>query len=217
VHLLRSWEKDEGLPHTRAATTGRVGPWLVAYYRQFSNLMARLFLFVVLLPLLTIYKNWEGGLSSVIRDIISRELQTIYPRTIFCEHIESGRAGLRNRSSQRCTCTSVRAISDFWEAYSQLLSWSVPVLRRLPRFWRPSEWLHDAHLPASTLYGYIEHTHEVSHVNGATDDLSIGPSVGYILFFVFLYVLLLFTAYINNYTHMHINVITYIILFFRIN
>jgi hypothetical protein len=46
----------------------------------------------------------------------------------------------------------------------------------------PFEGLHCIHLPASSLYDYIEHTHEMSRVNGATDALSIGPSAGYFLF-----------------------------------
>jgi hypothetical protein len=36
--------------------------------------------------------------------------------------------------------------------------------------------------------------------------LSIGPSAWYILFFVFVHILLLFTAYTNSYTQMHIHV-----------
>jgi hypothetical protein len=46
--------------------------------------------------------------------------------------------------------------------------------------------------------------------------LSISPSAGYTLFFVFVHVSLLFTAYASSYTHMHIHVITYIALFFWI-
>jgi hypothetical protein len=53
-------------------------------------------------------------------------------------------------------------------------------------------------------------------VNEATDTLSIGPSVGYILLFVFVHVLLLFTVYASSYTHMQIHVTTYITLFFWI-
>jgi hypothetical protein len=53
-------------------------------------------------------------------------------------------------------------------------------------------------------------------VNGTTNALSIGPSVGYTIFFIFVYVSLLFTAYAISYTHMHIHVITYIALFFWI-
>jgi hypothetical protein len=67
--------------------------------------------------------------------------------------------------------------------------------------------LHYVHLPASTTYDYIEHTHEMSRVNGATDALSIGPSAGYILFLVIVH-LLLFTAYVSSDTYMHIHVIT---------
>jgi hypothetical protein len=52
----------------------------------------------------------------------------------------------------------------------------------------------------------------MSRVNGATGALSIGPSAGYTLFFVFMHVSLLFTAYASSYTHIHIHVITYIAL-----
>jgi hypothetical protein len=78
----------------------------------------------------------------------------------------------------------------------------------------PFEGLHCIHLPASTAYDYIGHTHEISHVNGATDILSIGPSAGYTLIFVYVHVLLFFTAYVSNDTHMHIHVATYITLVF---
>jgi hypothetical protein len=56
----------------------------------------------------------------------------------------------------------------------------------------------------------------MSHVNGATGALSIGPSMGYTLFFVFVHILLLFTAYVSCDTHMHIYVVTYITLVFWI-
>ena len=71
-------------------------------------------------------------------------------------------------------------------------------------------------MSTSTAYNYIEHTHEMSRVNGATNALSIGPSAGYTLFFVFVYILLLFTAYVNSDTHMHIYVVTYIAVIFWI-
>jgi preprotein translocase subunit SecG len=73
--------------------------------------------------------------------------------------------------------------------------------------------LHYVHLLASTVYDYIEHTHEMSCVNGATDALSISPSVVYTLFFVFVLILLLFSAYVSSDTQMHIHVVQYIILF----
>jgi hypothetical protein len=66
------------------------------------------------------------------------------------------------------------------------------------------------------MYDYIEHTHEMSHVNGVIDALSIGPSVGYTLFLVFVHILLLFTIYVISDTHMHIHDITYIIVVFWI-
>jgi hypothetical protein len=56
----------------------------------------------------------------------------------------------------------------------------------------------------------------MSRANGATDALSIGPFVGYILFLVIVHVLLLFTAYVSSDTHMHIDVVTIITLVFWI-
>jgi cellulose synthase/poly-beta-1,6-N-acetylglucosamine synthase-like glycosyltransferase len=66
------------------------------------------------------------------------------------------------------------------------------------------------------VYEYIEHTHEMSRVNGATDALIIGPSAGYNMFFVFAHILLLFTAYVSSDTHMHIHDVTYITVIFWI-
>jgi hypothetical protein len=68
-------------------------------------------------------------------------------------------------------------------------------------------------LPALTTYDYIEHTHEMSRVNGANDALSIGASAGYVLIFVFVHVLLLF---MSSDTHMHIHFVTYITVVFWI-
>jgi hypothetical protein len=76
--------------------------------------------------------------------------------------------------------------------------------------------LYCIYLPASTAYDYIEHTHEMSRVNGATDALSIGPSAGYIQFLVIVHGLLLFTAYVSSDTYMHIHVVTYISVIFWI-
>ena len=56
----------------------------------------------------------------------------------------------------------------------------------------------------------------MSRVNGATNALSVGPSAGYNLFFLFVHILLLFTAYVSSDTHMHIHVITYITVIFWI-
>jgi hypothetical protein len=42
----------------------------------------------------------------------------------------------------------------------------------------------------------------MSRVNGATDALSIGPSIEYNLFFGFVRILLLFTTYVSSDTHM---------------
>jgi hypothetical protein len=56
----------------------------------------------------------------------------------------------------------------------------------------------------------------MSRVNGATDALSISPYTGYTLFLVFVHILLLFSAFVSSDTHMHIHVVTYIILIFWI-
>jgi hypothetical protein len=57
----------------------------------------------------------------------------------------------------------------------------------------------------------------MSRVNGATDALSIGSSTWYNLFFLFVHILLLFTAYVSSNTHMHILVVTYATVIFWIN
>jgi hypothetical protein len=80
----------------------------------------------------------------------------------------------------------------------------------------PFEGLQCVHLPASSAYDYVEHTHEMSRVNGATDALSIGPSAVYFLFSIIMHVSFLFTAYATSGTHMHIHVVTYITLVFWI-
>jgi hypothetical protein len=64
---------------------------------------------------------------------------------------------------------------------------------------------HCVHLPASTAYDYIEHTHEMSRVNRVADTLSVGPSAGYTMFLVFVHILMLFTVYVSSDTHMHIH------------
>ena len=56
----------------------------------------------------------------------------------------------------------------------------------------------------------------MSRVNGATDALSIGPFAGYNMLFVFVHILLLFTAYVSSDTHVHIHVVTYTTVIFWI-
>jgi hypothetical protein len=118
---------------------------------------------------------------------------------------------------RRDTLARVCGRSDFWGASSWLLTWSVRPGAASTSCcssssrgdecccyssrW-PFEGLHGVYLPASTSYGYIKQTHEMSCVNGATDALSTGPSAGYTLFFVFVHVSLLFAAYVSSYTHM---------------
>jgi hypothetical protein len=76
--------------------------------------------------------------------------------------------------------------------------------------------LHCVHLHASTAYDYIEHAYEIYRVNGATNALNISPSAGYNLLFVFVHILLLFTAYVSSDTYMHIHIVTYITVIFWI-
>jgi hypothetical protein len=72
------------------------------------------------------------------------------------------------------------------------------------------EGLHRVHLLASNLYGYIEHTHEVSHVNGAIDALSIGPSACTSCFFVLVHVSFLFMrVVVHTCTYMSSNISHY--------
>jgi hypothetical protein len=80
----------------------------------------------------------------------------------------------------------------------------------------PFEVLHCVHLPTSSSYNYIGHTHEMSRANGATNALSIGPSARYFMFSILVHVSFMFTAYATSGTHMHIHVVTYITLVFWI-
>jgi hypothetical protein len=135
----------------------------------------------------------------------------------FLSHLlraQSGRAGLQNHRPQSDTCTGVRAIKFLGERTRDCS------LHPLDQRWSsssssaPFEGLHCVHLPASTVYDYIKHTHEMPRVNGATYALSISPSIGYSLFFVFVHILLLFTAYVSSDIHMHIHIVTYITVIF---
>lgn len=187
--------------------------------RQFPALMRDRFCPLSFSLLLTAYKNGEGGLFQ------SRELQTTHSRPIFCEHREwesrppksptaeihlHGCAGDQIFGERLRDCSRDLFVQLLRSTSSRVDACCCSSSRR------PFEGLHSVHLPAPTSYGYIEQTHEMSRVNGATGALSIGPSAGYTLFFVFVHVSLLFTAYASSYTHMHIHVITYIALFFWI-
>jgi hypothetical protein len=106
--------------------------------------------------------------------------------------IECGRAGLRNRRTQSDTCLGVRAIRFLGSVLATA------------RFVRSTSAVRGTILLASTAYDYIEHTHEISRLNGATDALSIAPSAVYNLFFIFVHILLLFTSYVSSDTYAHI-------------
>jgi hypothetical protein len=161
------------------------------------------------------YKYGEGGgggSSGYIRTV-SDALHSAYYCPTFCEigewesrppkspsaelHLH-GCAGDQVFGEHTRDC-SLHPLDQRWSSSSSLV---------------PFEGLHCVHLPASTVYDYNEHTHEMSRVNGSTDVLSIGPFAGYTLIFVSVHVLLLFTAYMNSDTHMHIHVVTYITLVF---
>jgi hypothetical protein len=106
--------------------------------------------------------------------------------------------------------------SGFWGAYSRLLASSarlalimffvVDVVRETA--------LH-THACIDFVRLHRTYTRDVS-CDRATDALSIGLSAEYILFFIFVHGLLLFTAYASSDTHMHTHVITYITLVFWI-
>jgi hypothetical protein len=145
----------------------------------------------------------------------SNALRKARPRPTFCEHREWEGRPPKSSSielhSHGCASDqvfgehtrdcSLRSFDQRWSSFSS------PA---------PFEGLHCVYLPASTAYDYIDHTHEMSCVNGATNTLSIGPSAVYNQFFVFVHILLLFTAYVSSDTHMHIYVITYITVVFWI-
>jgi hypothetical protein len=131
----------------------------------------------------------------------SDALRTTHPRPTFCEHREWESRPPKSPSAERHLhgCAGDQVFGDRTHDCS---------LRPPDQRWSsssslaPFEGLHCVHLPASTAYDYIEHTHEMSRVNGATDAFSIGPSVGYNLFFVFVHILPLFTAYVSSDTYM---------------
>jgi hypothetical protein len=77
---------------------------------------------------------------------------------------------------RRETLARVCGRSGFWGAYSRLLASSAQPA--LIKFLAAGvvRGTNCVHLSASTAYDYIEHTHEMSRVNGATDALSIRPS-----------------------------------------
>jgi hypothetical protein len=126
---------------------------------------------------LRVYKYGGGGRSSGYANSLSDALHSAHSRPTFCKHRESGRAGLRNRRSQRYTCTCVRAIRFLG---------SILATARFIRSGSSSstlfEGLHYVHLPASSTYDYIEHTQEMSLMNEASDALSIGPSTRFPVF-----------------------------------
>jgi hypothetical protein len=138
-----------------------------------------------------------------------REWESRPPKSPSAEiHLHKCAGDIRFLGSVLATAPAIRSTQ---RCFVYILSFVVFPERRLLLFVfrRSFERLQGIHLPPSTLYNYIKHTHEMSRGSGATDDLSIGPPQSTLcFFFVFLHVLLLFTVYASSYTHMHIYVIT---------
>jgi hypothetical protein len=84
----------------------------------------------------------------------------------------------REHISTACVICSTR------RCFVYILFFVVFLGRRVLLFFfrRPFERLHDVYLPASTSYGYIEQTHEMSRVNEATDALNIDPFAPFFVF-----------------------------------
>jgi hypothetical protein len=109
---------------------------------------------------------------------------------------------VREQTSEIAVCRATLARvcwrSGFWGAYSRLLASSArPALIKFL--------VIDAVRGTTRLHR--TYTRDVSY-DRDIDALSIGPSVGYNLFFVFVHILLLFTAYVSSDTRMHIHVVT---------
>jgi hypothetical protein len=135
---------------------------------SFLALMARSLVFVALLPSMCMYK-YEGGVrSSGYTNSLLDTLHSVHSCPTFCEHRESGRTGLRNCCPQRYTCTGVRAIRFLGSVLA-----TAHFIRSGSSSSVPFKGLHCVHLPASSAYDYIEHTHEMSRVNGVINALSI--------------------------------------------
>jgi hypothetical protein len=161
--------------------------------------------------LLTAYKNGEGGLFQ-LRESSHANCKQHIPVPSSAS-TESGRAGLRNHRPQRYTCTGVRAIRFLGSVFvtARVICLSSCFVRRLPELTRPAALLPGDRSRDCTAYIFL-HRLRTATSNKHTRCLS----AGYTLFFVFVHVSLLFTAYASSYTHMHIHVITYIALIFWI-
>jgi hypothetical protein len=130
-----------------------------------------------------VYKYGEGGRYSGYANSLLDALHLAHSHPTFYEHRENERAGLQNHRPRRYTCTGVRAIRFLGSVLTIAL-----FIRSDSSSSAPFEGLNCVHLPASSSYDYIEHTHKMFHANVATDALNIGPSAGYFLFFVFVHV-----------------------------
>jgi hypothetical protein len=158
---------------------------------------------------LSVYMYKGGGRSFSFANRHSDALHSAHSCPAFYEHREIGRAGLWTCRLQRYTCTGVRAISFLGSVLA-----TARFIRSGSLSSTPFEGAHYVHLPTSSSCDYIKHTHEMSRVNGATDAFSIGPSIGYFLFFHTCACFISVYCYANSGTHMHIQVIIYITLVF---
>jgi hypothetical protein len=118
--------------------------------------------------------------------------------------------------------------SGFWGASSRLLAFFLVAANVVFFFFgsstsrRTFEGLHCEHRPASTVVHYFEQHTMLTHVNGAIGALSMGPSAGYSsnltvsIFnrvFVLLNMINIFIIVATSSLHMHIFVVTNLLLF----
>jgi hypothetical protein len=87
----------------------------------------------------------RGGKTAFGNDNSTREytafsnaLRTAHPRPTFCEHRQCGRAGLRNRRSQRDTCMGVRTIRFLGSVLATARFVRSSSADQVPRRWRCS-------------------------------------------------------------------------------
>jgi hypothetical protein len=231
VHLLRSWENDEELPHARGRCRRDVAEACGRPYKRL-HILPGVMTVMMIVCFLSLWLVTDVSYSSIsssngatvtVRCPSPLEGEDALPVTRAISHTRckqhvlippsasTNRVGEQASEIAVCWGTHARVCgrSGFSGGYSRLLASSVRLaalrLLLLFIFQRPFEGLRGVHLSASTVYDYIEHTHEMSHVNRVTDVLSIGPSAGYFLFYIHVHVSL---------HYLHIHIITYITLFF---
>ena len=218
MYLLRSWENDERLTRTRA--TGRavaVVDWTLVWIFLPNGCAVTVVLMATVIvswpPSARVYiwRRWGcfWWRQNITHDKHS-QTRCIQPisRLTFCEHREWESRPPKSPSAERHLhgCAGDQVFGERTRACS---------LRPLDQHWSsssspaPFEGLHCVHLPASTTYDYIEHTHEMASVNGATEPWASVPPQGTIcsLYLCIFYCCLLLTwvvihicTYISSHT-----------------